>query len=84
MLIACLAFLSVNAMIWPVMTYRFAFATWPAIVPLLAAGMTRSFQRLCSWLRVPKYYGIVGTYLIVVSGTALTIAAINKMLLSPQ
>jgi 4-amino-4-deoxy-L-arabinose transferase-like glycosyltransferase len=75
-LLACLAILSINALVWPVMTNRYSFAAWPAVILLLAAGMRNLLEKCCFLLNLPRSICNALGYLIIVLGAVLTIQRI--------
>ncbi len=75
-LLTCLAFLSLNAVVWPVMTYRFSFMTWPVVIPLLAGGIERLSERCCSLVGLHKGFHVGLGCLIVFLGAIVTILQI--------
>ena len=72
----CFAVLSLNAFIWPIMTQRYSFLTWPVVLPLLACGMVEASKKICNAARIPSIVRIAIIYAIVFIGAALTNAQI--------
>ena len=70
--VLCFAILSINAWIWPVMTQRYSFLTWPAVLPLLACGMVAASKKICNFVRIPSVVRIFVIYVLVFIGAAVT------------
>lgn len=75
-LVVCFAVLSINAMIWPIMTQRYSFTTWPVVLPLLACGIVDGSKKLCNYIHTPAVFRITVIYTFVFLGTMLTNAQI--------
>jgi uncharacterized membrane protein len=72
----CFAMLSINAWIWPIMTQRYSFVTWPAVLPLIACGMVEASKKICNAVGIPSIVRIIAVYVIVFVGVAITNAQI--------
>ena len=71
-LLSCFAILAINGFIWPVMTQRYSFNTWPVIIPILAYGMDSFFEKAFSRIGLPSRLRLIPIYAIIIAGGLLT------------
>jgi hypothetical protein len=75
----CFAILAIDGFIWPVMTQRYSFNTWPVVIPILAYGLDYLFERTFIRIGLPSSLKFVPIYAIVILGAILTNAQIQSV-----